>query len=318
MLTPRSYLAVDGGGTKTIAVLVNANGEILARGKAGPSNYLKLGVKEWTHTVRLAVENAMGQLAEPPNIARAWVGTAGIETDKHAQEAHDSLCHSLDLSKDCLHVTNDAALLRAGMNGPGIVVIAGTGSVVHGYDTTCRNIKSSIQIGGLGWILGDEGSGFSIGRAAIKKVVSNQASPELCVAVLTHFSLDSREDLLTAMYSVDFCPYHPATLSRTIVSLAFDRQNTEAMDIIRDQLKILASQIMLALDGLPGAHYLVLSGGLATQKAYHTMLLNLLQENGFPSIQTHIIVDAAEHAAEALSKNQMNIATYEVEHAKGD
>ncbi|WFC97643.1 hypothetical protein MYAM1_000362 [Malassezia yamatoensis] len=305
MPRPRSYLAVDGGGTKTHAVLIDARGEFLARGKAGASNYLKLGVNEWTHTVYLAVENAIAQLAEPPEIVRAWIGTAGIETEKQAQEAHASLCHSLHLPKERLCVTNDAALLRAGMNGPGIVVIAGTGSVVHGYATSSQNTTSSIQVGGLGWILGDEGSGFSIGRAAIKKVVSSQAGPELGGAVLTHFRLDSREDLLEAMYSPEFCPYHPATLSRTIISLAFDRQNTEAMDIIRDQLKILADQIMLAFAGVPGASHLILSGGLATQKPYHIMLLNLLQQNGFPSISTHIIVDAAEHAAEALRKNQI-------------
>src|SRR5215469_14222108 len=78
-MTETHYLGVDGGGSKTLAVIVNERGEEIGRGLAGGANYNTLGLAEVIKHVNAAVEQAARAAHCQLPLQKAWVGLAGID-----------------------------------------------------------------------------------------------------------------------------------------------------------------------------------------------------------------------------------------------
>jgi len=152
----RYMLAIDGGGTKTEVAVATETGEIISRSYSGPSN--------WTTTPRkIAQENMIegieSALKQVPGIKIDLI-TAGVAGAARKEWELKEFLESLNIAKEVI-VTTDAhiALVGALLGMEGIIVIAGTGSISYG-----RRDDRERRTGGWGYLLGDEGSAYDVGR----------------------------------------------------------------------------------------------------------------------------------------------------------
>jgi N-acetylglucosamine kinase-like BadF-type ATPase len=160
----RLFLGVDGGQSGTAALIGDEAGRVLGAGDGGPCNHAAAaeGRQKLVRAVGGSVAAACAQAgldARAVRFAAACFGMSGGPEDKQAilQEI---------LPADVVVVTDDAVIALAGATGgePGIVTIAGTGSIAFGRN----GAGCTARIGGWGYIFGDEGSGFDIARQALR------------------------------------------------------------------------------------------------------------------------------------------------------
>ena len=145
-------VGVDAGGTGSRAVVVR-DGVVVARRDLGPINVL-------LHAD--AVDRLAGAVTEA-GAAAAGFGLAGLRSDEHARELTAELARRTG-ARVVVGDDTDAALAGAFAGRPGVVVIAGTGSGAAGRDAAGRTVR----VGGHGFLLGDEGGGYWIGREAVR------------------------------------------------------------------------------------------------------------------------------------------------------
>ena len=148
---PGRILGIDAGGSGTRVILVE-NGTVTARPDGPPMNALL--------TDGFAAH--LRQIIEAADATAAGVGMPGVRQPGHARDLSETLTRQTGCP---VHVTGDADSARAGafLGAPGVVVIAGTGSMASGW-----NGESSARAGGHGFLLGDEGGAYWIGRAAVR------------------------------------------------------------------------------------------------------------------------------------------------------
>ena len=174
MLTATHVLGIDAGGTKTVCQLANEDGEVLAEARRGGANLQAAGELEVEKVLHDVMEEALGDLDVRPSAI--CLGIAGVDRPEDARVVRGIMKRIGYMAK--VLVVNDALVaLEAGApNQPGVVVIAGTGSIAYG-----RNAQNqAARAGGWGYMLGDEGSGYWIGRAALRAVLreADRRGPE--------------------------------------------------------------------------------------------------------------------------------------------
>ena len=157
------FVGIDAGGSKTAAALVDGDGRVVALGRGGPSNHLSgnAGRERMRQAVTDALKPLLAETIEAEISLHA--GLSGIsvpDKQRNFEEALEGL-----LAPTWLSCSDDAeiALEGAAAGGPGVVVIAGTGSIALGRATDGRKVR----VGGYGYLLGDEGSGFDLGRRGL-------------------------------------------------------------------------------------------------------------------------------------------------------
>ena len=157
------FLGMDGGGSKTVAVLLDAHGNERGRGHAGGANIRALGVEVALAEIHTAINRALAIAGEELPCTAAWIGLAGIDrpADSVVLRPH------LESIADSVRLTNDAELLLGAFaDAVGVALIAGTGSIAFGRNASGHMARAS----GWGHIMGDEGSGYDIGRMALQAV----------------------------------------------------------------------------------------------------------------------------------------------------
>lgn len=196
-MTENYYLSVDGGGSKTLAVIVDERGAEVGRGLAAGSNYNSIGKDAAVQNVRTAIDQAARAAGCQFPLHRAWLGLAGI--DRRAD--HDLILPDLRDVAEYVRLTNDGELLLAGLeNAVGVALISGTGSIALGRDISGRRARS----GGWGHILGDEGSGYVIAQQALQAVVraSDGRGPQTILRdrILQAWNLRTTDELIGEVY----------------------------------------------------------------------------------------------------------------------
>jgi N-acetylglucosamine kinase-like BadF-type ATPase len=158
------YLGVDGGQSATKAIVGGGEGRVLGRGSAGPCNHVRSGQgrEKLTAALTAAVEAALaptGLRLKDVRFEGVCCGMSGGPDDKREIVAEV-------LPANHLEVTTDAhtALLGATGGGPGVIVIAGTGSIALARGEDGRTARA----GGWGYIFGDEGGAFDLVRRALR------------------------------------------------------------------------------------------------------------------------------------------------------
>jgi N-acetylglucosamine kinase-like BadF-type ATPase len=256
------FLGVDGGGTKTEALLADSAGRILGRGVAGPSNPLFSGDQAAVEAVSRAVADACQELVQA-EIHCAAVCVPGLTQLVDTQDLGNRI--QLGAAKVAVEGDDRSTYYGALGEGCGIVVLAGTGSFVMGMDASGRSISQ----GGWGPLLGDEGSGFAIGRDALRAVIaaceSRAAPTRLTTLVLDRYQVGEPLALRTRVYRGESYQQEVASLV-PLVAQAAQEGDDAAVKILRRAGEDLAQ---LALDAarslqLEGADArVVLSGGVA-------------------------------------------------------
>lgn len=165
------FLGFDGGGTKTDCVVLNAKGTVIGEGRGGPANPLRAGYDRAFSSLREAAIQAIAAARiRPTEISGVVAGLAGAGRRAVVRRVLVFLSREFPLA--LTHVTPDyeVALEAAAGAGPGVVLIAGTGSVAFG-----RNAGGgTARAGGYGPWLGDEGSAYEIGRRAVSHIARSR------------------------------------------------------------------------------------------------------------------------------------------------
>ncbi len=239
------YLGIDGGGSKTLAVVVDEQGRECGRGLAGSSNYAAIGLEMAMSNIQRALEQATATLAIPTStqaeqicFRRAWLGMAGM--DRPDDDA--LLWPRLRGLAQFVHITNDADLLLSAFEDTvGIALIAGTGSIALG-----RNAQGPrARAGGWGHLLGDEGSGYDLGLQALKAVtraVDGRGPATLLLdLIMSWWQLQSAHDIIGQVYPQE----DKAKIARLtpLVFEAADAGDACAIDIIQRSARELADLV---------------------------------------------------------------------------
>jgi N-acetylglucosamine kinase-like BadF-type ATPase len=160
----RLFAGVDGGGTSTTCVISDSNGSIIGRGTGSASNYHNEGVQSAIEAIRTSLERAISNSRVKGIIQiEACVALAGLDSPKD-MEIMTRAIKSIEVIPEAL-VVNDwrTALAGAFVLEPGVMLNAGTGSVVAGQDGKGHVIR----VGGWGNIIDDRGSAYDIGKDAL-------------------------------------------------------------------------------------------------------------------------------------------------------
>ena len=275
----RCVLCIDGGGTKTVCVLATLDGNVIGRGSGGTTNPNLVSALEINETLQKAIQEAIQNLPEL-QIEAVCGGIAGVGASEEKRVEVSNVigqilstppfCHALSKRFNPsvnIEVVSDVVITLVAGAGKrhGIVAISGTGSVVYGETVKGQRIK----VGGWGYQL-DEGSGYAIGRKAIKEILraydANGKTTLLAQKVLNVWNLSSMQDVVDYIYQKTTKPTDIANLAK-IVNSAASAGDESAKDILRKTAKDLYFNIAAAIKqidfGKEGAT-LVLSGGVLT------------------------------------------------------
>jgi N-acetylglucosamine kinase-like BadF-type ATPase len=217
------YLGIDGGGTKTTCA-VGDESHLLATATAGPSNIVRVGESQARQSLHQSVRQACAAAGiAPAQVSRTCVGGSGATRPEFAGIVRGFLTEILPTP---IAVVGDMQIaLEAAFDiGPGVIVIAGTGSIAYGRDAQGRTARA----GGWGFAIGDEGSAHWIGRSAVSAVLracdaAGENSPDcahssLSSALCKAWGVTSLADLARAANSIpppDFAALFPAVAANS-------------------------------------------------------------------------------------------------------
>lgn len=259
-----AWVGLDAGGSKTLAVVVDARGHELGRARATGANHHAVGLEAARRAVAAALEGALRAAGHSGRPTAIWMGMAGI--DRPADHAL-WLPHLATLT-DAPRLTNDAELALAALEGAvGVAVIAGTGAIALGRDAGGRTARAS----GWGHLIGDEGSGYDIGRACLRAVAraADGRGPQtaLVARLAAAWALEAPEAMIGQVYPTA----DTARIARLapLVSAAARAGDAVARGILARaaaELALAALAVGRAL-ALPEALPLALGGGLLVHEA---------------------------------------------------
>lgn len=233
------FLGVDGGQSGTTAVIGDAAGHIVGWASAGPCNHV--APQEAQAKFRRVIGECIVQAAsragmgEPPlHFRSACLGMSGGPDDK------DALLREL-VKAAHITVTHDAMIALAGATGgePGIVVIAGTGSIAFGQNPRGETARA----GGWGHLFGDEGGAFDIVRRALHAVLREHEGwgprTALSPALLESTSARDANEMLHLFYTPEWPRSRVAALARVVNTIA-EEGDPIAAEILRHAAQDLA------------------------------------------------------------------------------
>jgi N-acetylglucosamine kinase-like BadF-type ATPase len=223
-------LGIDGGGSKTICVVVSSdtpkassctNRQVIGKGEAGASNYQSVGIEAAKNSIESAIYQAIHQSSNylnhlvnhknSLNISAICLGLAGVGRRKDIEiirsivtELQGNLPTDVNwnISPNNIIICHDALIALVGGIGHdvGITVAAGTGSIVYG-----RNQQGKTKrVGGWGYILGDEGGAYKIAvagmQAALKAYDGRGEATSLVEIFQANLQLTNIEELVEVVY----------------------------------------------------------------------------------------------------------------------
>ncbi|KAF8653324.1 hypothetical protein AX16_004024 [Volvariella volvacea WC 439] len=347
------FLCADCGGSKTSVVITDSNGTVIGRAFGGPSNFAYLTLQAFIAAVKDAVEKALRAVASSTSsepiplpivgetpFAAAWFGVSGVDSPAAVASIIPSLSSLLGIpAGPRLAVANDTHLLAAPVRkypdiSHAIGVVGGTGSIAVSFKETEGGLQELGRIGGWGWILGDEGGGFSVGREAVRFLLlehdkASVTGPPAVQSVLEkrvleRFGIMDLMEILTVIHDPGFAsgvqptPGAPeylsqprekrlSSLSPLVFQSAFEDNDPLAKSILRHCANLLADEIAVLLGDGSGrtvkASEAVISfgGSLVGIEVYRKLILDRLAEKGHVFRYVDYVDDPAATGAEGLA-----------------
>jgi N-acetylglucosamine kinase-like BadF-type ATPase len=255
-------LGIDAGGTKTVCLLADEQSRLIAEARRGGANLQAVGELEVEKVLHDVMEEALGQRDIVP--AAICLGIAGVDRPDDSAIVR-GIMKRIGYKARVLIVNDALVALEAGAPGqPGVVVISGTGSICYGRNARGEAARS----GGWGYVLGDEGSGYWIGRAALRAVLreADRRGPQTALSrlLLEHFGVTQAQGLIHAVYHGNLKPAAIGALAKC-VQAAFSQGDDVASGILRgaaDELEASALSVARRLEIVGDPFAFILSGGI--------------------------------------------------------
>ncbi len=255
-------LGIDAGGTKTVCLLADVSGRIVGEGRGPGANLQVSGELDVEKVLHRVMDDAVGDRPILP--AAICLGIAGVDRPEDARVVVGIMRRIGQKARTL--VVNDAliALVAGAGDAPGLVLVAGTGSIAYG-----RNARNeAARAGGWGYVIGDEGSGYWIGRHALASVVryADGRGPDtrLTPMLLEELGVERPSELVHEVYSRGLQRHRIAGLAQ-LVQQARDEGDVVAAEILSlaaSHLMIAAASVVTRLDMRGEAFPTVLAGGI--------------------------------------------------------
>lgn len=256
---PVRVLGIDAGGTKTVGLLADGDGRVLAEAREGGANlhtHGELGVEK-------VIDGLLERLTSGGRADALCLGIAGVDRPEDEAVVRGILRRLGH--RERTSVVNDAiiALVAGAPERHGIVVLAGTGSIAYGMDRAGRSSRS----GGLGAILADEGSAYWLGSRALVAAVraADGRGPATALGDLVLGALDivSVSELVALVYPAPGLPRHRVAALAPLVeqaAAAGDKVANELLDAAARELALSGRAVVGRLSLSP-PYPVVLAGG---------------------------------------------------------
>ncbi|AXI10062.1 hypothetical protein CUC15_14490 [Oceanobacillus zhaokaii] len=270
------FLGIDGGGTKTIAALANENGEVIAQATAGATNPNAASDQVLKQTFKELLLSLKGQAEKEYNHINIFAGIAGAGNETNRRRLNDIIARLVTKTENIQVEPDPVNALYSGTYGkPGIVQISGTGSITYGINSKLQHNR----VGGWGYLLGDEGSGYDIGRqgimAALKSFDGKENTTTLLPNLFTFFNVNNPQELMGKIYASPTPKNDIAAFAKTVLD-AYKQKDLVADKIVVKVAKELAANIAT----LYSKHFqenekteVVLGGGVFSDKDILPMLI---------------------------------------------
>jgi glucosamine kinase len=259
------FLGIDGGGSKT-SCIVGDETSVLGTSVTAGSNLLRVGQESAQHALHEAIRQACAEAnVAPQQIQRACIGLAGAARpdvrDTVQQIVAEVLPGNVEITGDM-----EIALEAAFNDDPGVIVIAGTGSIAYGRNAEGQTTRA----GGWGFAISDEGSGYWIGKTAVATVVNaGESAKDVCLLkmIAKAWSVSTHQQVVMAANSVplpDFAALFP------IVQQAADKQNKQAVRVLAaagEELGKLAKSVIAQTFATRDDVHVAMSGGVFAHSA---------------------------------------------------
>lgn len=248
----KTYIGIDGGGTKTEFVLVNEQGNLLGTIILGPSNPNVCGIDATYNVVRQGIDFFCPQ---DINVQGICFGGAGLGTGNHAKDIRERLSKAypnikVDCGSDILNVIDCSS-----QPDNCIAAICGTGSTVFGM-----NDGQLVRTGGGGYLFDRSGSGYDMGRSAIMAALEERdgtgAATRLTALVEEKIGGDVWSHI-TELYKKDVA--YIASFA-PLVQQACREDDPVACEIMQKNVAHLAKLIAVCQKKAPKARVLVMAG----------------------------------------------------------
>ena len=293
-------LGIDGGGTKTVALLGTASEDssvqTLGRGLSPSSNINAVGWERMALHLRQAIDAAWAESgctyekADTAVFALAGAGRKEIRNRVTEWALREEIADRVEVIHD-----GEAALLAGTPEGQGVALIAGTGSVAYAH-----NLDLQTQIaGGWGYWFGDEGSAFWLGQQALRAVTLavDGRGPEtaLTSAILAELTVSDPRRMITALNAVSDPRQAIAELTRTVFATA-ETGDAVASEIVDTGAKHLVALVRSAAEksGFQNSFPLALAGGvLCGSEYYRNKLRSYLAESDIDPQEIQLVPEPA-------------------------
>lgn len=305
-------IGIDGGGTKTLAVLADLKGRVLKEAKTGPSNFIKDGIKETVLNITKAIEEILKK-DKKGKILSTFIALSAIQENREMRKV---IMKNLLLQPKISRIFQgkviiDSDQIAAFCSGTdkknGIILISGTGSAAHGWQD-----GKEVHVSGWGW-LSDEGSGFWVGQKAYQAVLKDldgRGEKTLMTDLfLQKFNVKSAGSLKKKIYFQND-PMKITPYLASFVMQAAQKKDKIAKEILIEAGKELALTGKTAIKKLALSHEarfsLVLTGGMFKSKTILNVVKKEIKKK-FPKIQfiqpkQKPIIGAVKLALEQLKK----------------
>jgi N-acetylglucosamine kinase-like BadF-type ATPase len=307
-------LGIDAGGTKTVCLLADAEGRVVAEARGGGANLQSVGELEVEKVLHAAMESVLAGRDVAP--AAICLGIAGVDRPADAETIR-SIMQRIGYKARTLVVNDALVALEAGAaDQPGVVIVAGTGSIAYGRNRSGQAARA----GGWGYLIGDEGGGFWIGRSALASVVrqfdGRGPATQLTALVLQHMGLASPTELIHEIYYRDLHRRAIAGLAALVHQAASQGDAVAAQILVRagTELASAAASVIARLGMRGDAFPTVLAGGIfrgvpALAKDVETRLSEIAPRSTVRPLQVEPAVGAVRLAL-ASARGEVRVPSY--------
>jgi len=271
------YLGIDGGGTKTSAAIASED-RVLGMFTSGGSNLVRASLEQVRESLHTAIREACRKAAvTPAQIDSACVGAAGASRPDIRARVHEIVS---ELVPAKLKIVGDMAVAHAAAfrESPGIVVIAGTGSIAYGRNPSGETARA----GGWGRVTSDEGSGYWIGRRAVMAGLRAEDAGQqtsLMIRIMQSWNLATLEEvgyIANTSPVPDFSGLFPVVLS---AASSGDEVAGEILVEAGTELARLAEVVMRRLSPKDQSVRVAMAGGVFAQSSVvRESFANVVQE----------------------------------------
>lgn len=304
-------VAIDGGGTKTVAVLVDISGTIIASATTGATNPNVVEPNELKNRFNQLLEQLNDQAPEAMmKVESLYAGMSGVGHYQTRLKMEQLLQVIVPTNMKVQVEPDSMNALYSGTYGqPGIVQIAGTGSICYGINAEGEEHR----VGGWGYLFGDEGSGYDIGRRGIMAVLKSEdgrAEPTILTdLLLSYFQVTNGRNLIEKIYHAKQPKEKVSPLSK-IIFQAYKRNDLVAEQIIHDVVEEICHALVTVYRQLFNEEQVqaVLCGGVFTDREVLPSLIQKQLEDRYP-ITTSLpkMPPIGGSVIKALSQQQLNL-----------